>query len=127
MLPALPSTSAFNGLQHLNISRCGLSRLSDAVCELTSLEILDASANALDALPDALERLRALQRLDVRHNRLREFPRVVFRLRALQSLLLVPSDVAMRETIQWYRNNGSWLDHVRSGEYRSYYAEQYGS
>ncbi len=36
-------------------------------------------------------------------------------------------NVAMRETIDWYRNNGAWLDHVRSGEYLGYYAEQYGS
>jgi dTDP-glucose 4,6-dehydratase len=36
-------------------------------------------------------------------------------------------DSAMRETIEWYRSNAAWLDHVRSGEYRSYYAEQYGS
>lgn len=34
---------------------------------------------------------------------------------------------AMRETIAWYRENGTWLDQVRSGEYRAYYAEQYHS
>ncbi|MDX2136252.1 MAG: dTDP-glucose 4,6-dehydratase [Saprospiraceae bacterium] len=30
-----------------------------------------------------------------------------------------------RETAQWYLENRAWLDHVISGAYRQYYAEQY--
>jgi dTDP-glucose 4,6-dehydratase len=30
------------------------------------------------------------------------------------------------QTIDWYRSNPSWVDHVRSGEYRSYYQRMYG-
>ena len=36
-------------------------------------------------------------------------------------------EAAMRETIDWYRDNGAWLDLVRSGEYQSYYERRYGS
>jgi dTDP-glucose 4,6-dehydratase len=32
----------------------------------------------------------------------------------------------LQKTIDWYRNNGAWLDHVRSGAYREYYSRQYG-
>jgi dTDP-glucose 4,6-dehydratase len=31
----------------------------------------------------------------------------------------------LRETIAWYRANGSWADQVRSGQYRDYYERQY--
>ena len=32
----------------------------------------------------------------------------------------------LRKTIEWYRDNTAWLDHVRSGAYREYYSRQYG-
>ena len=32
----------------------------------------------------------------------------------------------LRKTIGWYRENTTWLDHVRSGAYREYYSRQYG-
>jgi dTDP-D-glucose 4,6-dehydratase len=32
----------------------------------------------------------------------------------------------MHATIAWYRENTAWLDHVRSGAYREYYARHYG-
>jgi len=32
----------------------------------------------------------------------------------------------LRKTIEWYRENTTWLDHVRSGAYREYYSRQYG-
>jgi dTDP-glucose 4,6-dehydratase len=32
----------------------------------------------------------------------------------------------LRKTIDWYRDNSRWLDHVRSGAYREYYSRQYG-
>ncbi len=34
---------------------------------------------------------------------------------------------AMPEVVAWYDGNGAWLDRVRSGAYRRYYAEQYGA
>lgn len=33
----------------------------------------------------------------------------------------------LRNTIDWYRSNGDWISRVRSGEYQSYYAKQYGT
>jgi dTDP-glucose 4,6-dehydratase len=33
----------------------------------------------------------------------------------------------LEETVSWYRENASWWAPIRSGEYREYYARQYGS
>jgi dTDP-glucose 4,6-dehydratase len=32
----------------------------------------------------------------------------------------------LKATIDWYRRNSAWVEHVKSGEYRRYYQEQYG-
>jgi dTDP-glucose 4,6-dehydratase len=29
-------------------------------------------------------------------------------------------------TVRWYRENAAWIAHVRSGEYRQYYEQNYG-
>lgn len=36
-------------------------------------------------------------------------------------------DSGLRKTIEWYRDNSAWIDRVRSGAYREYYARQYGT
>ena len=33
----------------------------------------------------------------------------------------------LRKTIEWYMNNAAWVERVRSGAYREYYARQYGT
>lgn len=33
----------------------------------------------------------------------------------------------LKKTIDWYEQNPQWLERARSGEYRKYYAEQYGA
>jgi dTDP-glucose 4,6-dehydratase len=33
----------------------------------------------------------------------------------------------LQKTIEWYRQNSGWLQRVRSGAYREYYARQYGA
>lgn len=40
---------------------------------------------------------------------------------------MVNFDDGIRETIDWYRANEPWVQHVRSGEYQTYYARQYGA
>jgi dTDP-glucose 4,6-dehydratase len=35
-------------------------------------------------------------------------------------------DAGLKKTVDWYIANKPWLEHVRSGAYMSYYAEQYG-
>jgi dTDP-glucose 4,6-dehydratase len=32
----------------------------------------------------------------------------------------------LRDTIDWYRRNSTWVERVKSGEYRKYYDQQYG-
>ena len=36
-------------------------------------------------------------------------------------------ETGLRKTINWYAENSQWLERARSGEYRKYYAEQYGA
>lgn len=38
---------------------------------------------------------------------------------------IVPFEEGIRRTIDWYLSNSEWLDHARSGEYRSYYDRHY--
>jgi dTDP-glucose 4,6-dehydratase len=33
----------------------------------------------------------------------------------------------LRTTIDWYRENQAWVDHIRNGEYRNYYKTMYGT
>ena len=33
----------------------------------------------------------------------------------------------LRETVAWYRDNPAWWQHIKSGEYQSYYERQYGA
>jgi dTDP-glucose 4,6-dehydratase len=34
-------------------------------------------------------------------------------------------EAGLQQTIDWYKKNTQWLDNVRAGEYRSYYAKYY--
>jgi len=34
--------------------------------------------------------------------------------------------MGLQETIDWYRHNAAWVEHVRSGAYLSYYDRMYG-
>jgi dTDP-glucose 4,6-dehydratase len=33
----------------------------------------------------------------------------------------------LAKTISWYQENGEWIARVRSGAYREYYKQQYGT
>ena len=39
----------------------------------------------------------------------------------------VPFTAGLRETIDWYRQNGDWVQRIKSGAYLKYYEEQYGT
>lgn len=36
-------------------------------------------------------------------------------------------ETGLQKTIQWYQDNGLWLERTRSGAYQNYYREQYGA
>jgi dTDP-glucose 4,6-dehydratase len=36
-------------------------------------------------------------------------------------------DQGLRETVRWYIDHADWVAHIRDGEYRHYYARQYGA
>jgi dTDP-glucose 4,6-dehydratase len=38
----------------------------------------------------------------------------------------IPFEQGLRETVDWYRDNGEWVGRCRSGEYRAYYENMYG-
>jgi dTDP-glucose 4,6-dehydratase len=38
----------------------------------------------------------------------------------------VPLAEGFRRTVEWYRDNRSWWEPIKSGEFRSYYEQQYG-
>ncbi|HEX6125661.1 MAG TPA: dTDP-glucose 4,6-dehydratase [Pyrinomonadaceae bacterium] len=40
---------------------------------------------------------------------------------------LVAWEDGLRMTIDWYRENQTWVDHIRNGEYRNYYRSMYGT
>jgi dTDP-glucose 4,6-dehydratase len=35
-------------------------------------------------------------------------------------------ETGLRKTIEWYRNNSDWVERARNGDYREFYAQQYG-
>ena len=39
---------------------------------------------------------------------------------------LVKWEQGLASTIEWYRENQSWVNHIRSGEYKEYYKSMYG-
>lgn len=38
----------------------------------------------------------------------------------------IPFEEGLRSTVNWYRDNRTWVEHARSGEYRTYYERMYG-
>jgi dTDP-glucose 4,6-dehydratase len=40
---------------------------------------------------------------------------------------LVPFEVGLSNTVEWYRSNSEWTAHVKSGEYQSYYQRNYAN
>ncbi|HEY4279220.1 MAG TPA: dTDP-glucose 4,6-dehydratase [Conexibacter sp.] len=48
------------------------------------------------------------------------------KLRALGWQAQVHFDEGLQRTVDWYRENGSWWEPIRSGDYREYYERQYG-
>jgi dTDP-glucose 4,6-dehydratase len=40
---------------------------------------------------------------------------------------MVSWEDGLRMTIEWYRENQAWVDHIRNGEYRNYYKSMYGT
>jgi dTDP-glucose 4,6-dehydratase len=48
------------------------------------------------------------------------------KVRALGWSPQVDFDQGLQRTVGWYRDNAWWWEPIRSGEYRSYYARQYG-
>jgi Leucine-rich repeat (LRR) protein len=79
---------AARATRSLDLSRCGLHELPDAVRGLTHLESLDLQFNSLDDLPAWLTELDRLTDLNLQSNDLEEVPEVLGSLTGLQVLSL---------------------------------------
>ena len=49
------------------------------------------------------------------------------RLRGLGWEPRIGFDEGLAATVEWYRDRRDWWEPIKSGEYRRYYEEQYGS
>jgi dTDP-glucose 4,6-dehydratase len=49
------------------------------------------------------------------------------KLRGLGWAPQTPFEDGLRETVDWYRDNRAWWEPIKSGAYREYYEQQYGS
>jgi dTDP-glucose 4,6-dehydratase len=49
------------------------------------------------------------------------------KVRALGWEASVRFEDGLQRTVQWYRDNAAWWEPIRSGDYREYYARQYGT
>jgi dTDP-glucose 4,6-dehydratase len=66
-----------------------------------------------------------LRHVDDRPGHDRRYSLDTSRLRALGWNPCKPFDVGLVETVQWYRENRSWWEPLKSGEYLAYYERQY--
>ena len=90
--------SIFNG--SLDLSGKGLSKVPEAVTDLTELEVLDLSDNYLNELPTSINKLKNLERLRLNRNQLRELPHSIYELSNLtwlsvenNQLSVLPSNI----------------------------------
>jgi dTDP-glucose 4,6-dehydratase len=68
-----------------------------------------------------------LRRVDDRPGHDRRYSVDTSKLRAMGWSPQMGFDSGMRQTVDWYRENRSWWEPIKSGEYRSYYEQQYGT
>lgn len=69
-LPRSLMLGALTGLQHLNLSTCGLRTVPESLSALTALRQLNLSCDRLTALPEWFGVLTGLEQLDLSYNRL---------------------------------------------------------
>src|SRR3954452_13736658 len=68
-----------------------------------------------------------LRRVDARPGHDRRYSVDTAKIRALGWAPATTFDEGVRQTVDWYRENRSWWEPIKSGEYRSYYEQQYGT
>jgi dTDP-glucose 4,6-dehydratase len=68
-----------------------------------------------------------LRRVDDRPGHDRRYSLDTTKLRTLGWTPQVSFDEGMRTTVEWYRDNRSWWEPIKSGEFREYYERQYGA
>ena len=74
------------GVVSLDLNRKGLSRVPDAVTELTEVQELRLNYNNLAELPKSINKLKYLMRLHLNGNKLTELPSEIGDLKELRSL-----------------------------------------
>jgi dTDP-glucose 4,6-dehydratase len=68
-----------------------------------------------------------LRRVDDRPGHDRRYSVDTSKLRAMGWTPRMGFADGMQETVIWYRENRAWWEPIKSGEYRAYYEQQYGT
>lgn len=87
--------------------------------ERENMWVVQTILDELDAPPDMLEHVQDRQGHD------RRYALDSSRLRALGWEPEVAFEEGLRETVRWYRDNRSWWEPLRSGEFEAYYQKNY--
>lgn len=91
-------------------------------CELTNLELTHALLDALGKPKTLIKYVTDRLGHDLRY--------AVDSAKSRRELGWAPQvqfKDGLRQTIDWYLANTAWIDRIRSGDYRKYYEQQYGS
>jgi dTDP-glucose 4,6-dehydratase len=108
-------------------------KIGDTYCigtrnEKTNKEVVDSICNMMDEFfPKKAPHTRLIQYIKDRPGH--DFRYAIDPSKIEKELGWTPKyqfDVALRETIQWYLNNENWWKEILSGDYTSYYQNQYG-
>jgi dTDP-glucose 4,6-dehydratase len=88
--------------------------------ECPNLEVVTRIVELTDADPALIEHVRDRPGHDRRYSLSSE------KVRALGWRPAVRMHEGLEQTVAWYRDNASWWQPIRSGDYRTYYERQYG-
>lgn len=90
-------------------------------CELTNLDLTHRLLDALGKPRTLIRNVTDRPGHDLRYAI--DFSKAQ---RALGWSPQVTFEIGLRETIAWYQSHGEWVSRIKSGQYRTYYDEQYG-
>jgi len=90
-------------------------------CEVANIDLTRALLDALGLGDDMIRRVADRAGHD------RRYSVDCTKLRALGWAPQVPFDQGLARTVAWYRDNRAWWEKIKSGDWKRYYARQYGT
>ena len=90
----------FTNLEMLDLSNCGLTEFSEALCKLKSLKVLEIQENKkIQSLPESLGSLTSLQKLNLSLTSITLLPRAIERCKNLEELNISRSKISKFPTV----------------------------